>query len=61
MNISFSKPTSVSLTSRETFSGGPLALAGMILFSGRLKEMTLTLLKGLKDAVEKSKDNGRKD
>lgn len=51
----------VSLTSRETFSGGPLALAGMILFSGRLKEMTLTLLKGLKDAVEKSKDNGRKD
>ncbi len=51
----------VSLTSRERFSGGPFARAGMIFSRGRLKQMTLTLLKGLRDAAEKRKDDGRKD
>ena len=42
----------VSVTSRATFSGGPVALTGMIFSRGRLKEMTLTLLKDLKKEAE---------
>src|SRR5512146_1421064 len=51
----------VLVTSRETFSGGPIALTGMLFSMGRLREMTLTLLKELKDAAEKRKDKGRND
>jgi hypothetical protein len=34
---------------------------GILFFSGRLKELTLTLLKDLKQAAENRKDNGTKD
>jgi hypothetical protein len=51
----------VSVTSRETFSGGPVALSGILFSMGKLKELTLTLLKDLKKAAENRKDNGTKD
>lgn len=42
----------VSVISRETFSGGPVALYGILFSMGRLKELTLTLLQNLKEAAE---------
>ena len=51
----------VSVTSRETFSGGPVALAGALFSRGRLNGLTVKLLQDLKEAAEKREDNGTKD
>lgn len=44
----------VLVTSRETFSGNFLALSGIVVSYGRLKELTLKVLTDLKAAVEKT-------
>jgi hypothetical protein len=51
----------VSVISRETFSGNTISLSGILFSMGRLKELTLTLLKDLKEAAESIKENGSKD
>ena len=51
----------VSVISRETFSGNPVALSGILFSMGRLKELTLRHLKDLKEAAESIKENGPKD
>jgi hypothetical protein len=51
----------VLVTSRETFSGGLVALSGILFSIRRLKELTLTLLIDLKESAESIKDNGPKD
>jgi len=50
----------VSVTSRETFSGSPVALTGILFSKHRLKELTVMHLKDLKKAAESIKDNGTK-
>lgn len=51
----------VLVTSRETFSGGLVALSGILFSIPRLKELTLKLLTDLKKSAESIKDNGPKD
>ncbi len=51
----------VSVTSRETFYGGLIALSVILFPMERLRELTLMHLTNLKEAAESGKDNGTKD
>ncbi len=48
----------VTVISRETFSGSLLALSGILLSYGRLKELTMKVLTDLKEMAEKTADKG---
>ncbi|MBA4374254.1 MAG: hypothetical protein C0402_15495 [Thermodesulfovibrio sp.] len=51
----------VTVVSRETFSGGLMALSGILFSYGRLKELTLKVLTDLKEMAEKPEEEGEKD